>query len=154
MTAEMVIVRFMPKFVVLESGCWLWVASCSPSGYGHFRVDGKTVRAHRFAYEYWHGPIPADKELDHCCRVRACVNPAHLEAVSHQENVLRGEARAAANARKAVCPKCGGAFTTTNRGSRRCRPCGNAAAYAWRKANPERRKEQQRRAYLVRKAAR
>jgi hypothetical protein len=55
--------------------------------------------AHRFAYELLVGPIPEDLELDHLCRVRHCVNPAHLEPVTHLENILRGMRAAAQQAK-------------------------------------------------------
>lgn len=45
--------------------------------------------AHRVAYELWVGPIPEGMELDHRCKVRACINPAHLEPVTHAENMRR-----------------------------------------------------------------
>src|SRR4029450_9036329 len=65
------------------SGCWLWSgARCW--GYGYFHAESRRpwVRAHRWTYERWIGPIPAGTELDHVCRTRAWVNPAHLEAVT------------------------------------------------------------------------
>jgi hypothetical protein len=86
--------EFLTKIKVDENGCWIWQRSKSDTGYGHFYHDGKTVLAHRWAYEHWVGPIQPNSELDHLCRNRACVNPSprHLEAVSHKVNVLRGTA--------------------------------------------------------------
>ncbi len=72
-------------------GCWLWTAS-TREGYGYFglgRRDEGMVDAHRFAYELLVGPIPAGLEIDHLCRVRRCVNPPHLEAVTSAENKRR-----------------------------------------------------------------
>lgn len=69
------------------SGCFLWTGSTS-YGYGLIRWNGKQVRAHRLAYQYFKGPIPEGKEINHLCEVRCCVNPAHLEAVTHRENIL------------------------------------------------------------------
>ena len=77
--------------------CWIWTASLGRGGYGAFAKGGKRggmMLAHRFAYELLVGPIPADQEPDHLCRVKACVNPSHLEPVTHLENVRRGEASA------------------------------------------------------------
>lgn len=71
-----------------QTGCWLWQYSVSPQGYARW---GKTY-AHRRVYEQLRGPIPAGLSLDHLCRVPRCVNPDHLEPVTHAENVRRGVA--------------------------------------------------------------
>lgn len=83
--------------------CWLWKASVSVWGYGQCSFDGKTKRAHRVSYELAKGPIPKGLQIDHTCRVRNCVNPDHLEAVTARENVLRGISPAAVNATKTKC---------------------------------------------------
>ena len=70
--------------------CWLWTAYRRSDGYGQFRIGVRVVRAHRYAYELLVGPIPEGLILDHLCRVRNCVNPAHLEPVTQGENVRRG----------------------------------------------------------------
>ncbi|MFE2047929.1 HNH endonuclease [Streptomyces sp. NPDC059459] len=70
--------------------CVIWTASYTGGGYGGFWNGTRLVRAHRFAYELLVGPIPEGLALDHLCRVRRCVAPAHLEAVTHLENVRRG----------------------------------------------------------------
>jgi len=75
-----------------ESGCWEWTRSINVDGYGDIRAGGGQHRryAHRFAYELLVGPIPDGLELDHLCRNRCCCNPAHLEPVTHAENMRRG----------------------------------------------------------------
>lgn len=62
--------------------CWLFDHSGRPDGYCKFMADGKQHYAHRFAYETYVGPIPEGCEIHHICRVRNCVNPAHLKAAS------------------------------------------------------------------------
>lgn len=70
--------------------CWLWTASKTTAGYGNLTLDGKQDYAHRVSYRLMVGPIPAGLHVDHLCRVRHCVNPEHLEVVTHAENVRRG----------------------------------------------------------------
>lgn len=98
--------RFSEKiFPVTESGCWIWDSEVNKShGYGMFLLNGKYVRAHRVSYELFKGPIPKGLHIDHLCRVKCCVNPDHLEAVTNRVNVLRGVGATAVNARKETCP--------------------------------------------------
>lgn len=73
--------------------CWLWTGALNSYGYGTLSrwTDGKRrqLRAHRVAYELLVGPIPEGLVLDHLCRVKVCVNPAHLEAVTDRVNIYR-----------------------------------------------------------------
>jgi hypothetical protein len=77
--------------------CWLWTGYVKPNGYASFYPGGgrhvSKIYAHRFSYELANSNIPIGAEIDHLCNVRRCVNPAHLEAVSHRENVDRAVAR-------------------------------------------------------------
>lgn len=80
--------RLWPKVVMAgPDDCWGWRGAHSPKGYAV--LSG--YRAHRLTYESVVGAIPAGLQLDHLCRNRGCVNPAHLEPVTHLENVRRGE---------------------------------------------------------------
>lgn len=83
--------RFAGGYEVNEAtGCWIWTRSIGRNGYGIIRDRRKQLLAHRVSYCIAIGPIAAEHELDHLCRVRRCVNPAHLEPVSHTTNVRRG----------------------------------------------------------------
>src|SRR5216684_4901521 len=88
-----------------NSGCWLWVNATTPAGYGQVKLpeNRKLSSVHRLSYEIVHGPIPAGLQIDHKCRVRCCINPNHLRAVTIKTNVLAGEGFAAVNARKTHC---------------------------------------------------
>ena len=104
--------RFWNK-IQFTSDCWNWIGAHSPEGYGRFSYQGKSIYPHRFIYEMYNGVIDKTLELDHLCRKRDCVNPQHLEAVSHQINGLRGNGIAAINAKKTHC-KNGHEFTIEN----------------------------------------
>jgi len=71
--------------------CWLWTGGLHATGYGHFRAVSREpmVSSHQWAYRSMNGPVPDGLELDHLCRVRACVRPEHLEPVTHAENMAR-----------------------------------------------------------------
>lgn len=105
--------RFNSKIAVTSAGCWEWTASVERGGYGRYRVGSKTRLAHRVSYEHLVGPIPDGLQLDHLCRNRRCVNPAHLEPVTCKENLMRGETEAARNAAKTHC-KHGHELTAAN----------------------------------------
>lgn len=71
--------------------CWLWTGRILPNGYGSVSVSGGQYVAHRVAYTLVNGPVPLELDLDHLCRVRACINPSHLEPVTRAENLQRSE---------------------------------------------------------------
>ena len=121
---------FWSKVVKREPDeCWLWTGCQTPKGYGRFAHR----RAHRMAYEYLVGPIPEGLVIDHLCRVRHCVNPAHMEVVTAGENVLRGIGVSAKNRTKTHCPQghpLDGDNLYVNQDKRMCRKCGRER---WRK---------------------
>jgi len=90
--------RFEKKFRVNENGCWVWQGAKDKDGYGQFRFNGLTQRAHRFAVELYSGEkIPPGMDVDHTCNNRKCVNypEGHLETVLHAENMRRMRSKAA-----------------------------------------------------------
>lgn len=135
-----------PTHPTLGTPCWLWLGSGLASGYGTFgvKVGHRKYRkplAHRWNYERHVGPIPEGLVIDHLCKTPACVNPAHLEAVTQRENVLRGDSFAATRAQQTHCKRGGHELAGDNlifrRNMRECRTCENEAQrrrYAARKA--------------------
>lgn len=125
-----VLERFLSKIKIAENGCWEWLGAHNDKGYGHFDVGSrnsrKTMITHIYSYETFVGPIPEGKELDHTCRNRGCVNPDHLEPVTHIENCRRGDA-GIKDRSKTHCPQ-GHPYDEENtyidyRGYRVCRIC-------------------------------
>jgi hypothetical protein len=128
--------RFWEKVVISgEDECWEWTAGTNGNGYGTFAIVpksairvGKRDYAHRISYRLAHGEIGDGLEIDHLCRNRGCVNPAHLEAVTRKVNQHRGESFGGRNARKTHCPK-GHPYDSTNTylhagtGYRQCLVC-------------------------------
>lgn len=109
-----------------DTGCWIWDHVKDRHGYGHFSHVG----AHRWSYELHVGPIPEGLSLDHLCRNPPCVNPDHLEPVTHRENVLRGVSPCAQHARQTHCkrghPLSGDNLRLRPNGHRACRECESA----------------------------
>lgn len=126
------IVRFLRK-IRKTATCWLWTGLLWHNGYGRFGQQ----RAHRVAYRWAVGPIPARMTIDHVkargCRQRACVRPDHLEPVPIGVNVLRGEGPSAKNSRKKKCP-CGRPLVQIGPRKRGCPPCRRKRDREWRMA--------------------
>jgi hypothetical protein len=98
--------RFATKWQLDERGCWIWNASrCSNGRYGEIRINSRKAMAHRVSWQMqWDREVPEGLEIDHLCGNTRCVNPAHLEAVTHRENQLRSARTIiGAAARKTSC---------------------------------------------------
>lgn len=126
--AEGTAVRLRKHADTLRDECWHWTGQIARDGYGRLSVDGRKQMAHRLAYEVWVGPIAVGLEIDHLCRVKTCINPAHLEAVTRAENMHR-QPRIAARMAQTHCKR-GHEFTASNtridsRGCRNCKTCHN-----------------------------
>ncbi len=119
-----------------DSGCWEWEGAHTTAGYAETFLDRKVRYAHRVLYEAARGPIPAGLTIDHLCRNPGCVNPAHLEAVTMRENLMRGTGPAAHAARATACPQ-GHPYDEANtiregrHQTRRCRACKREATKKW-----------------------
>ena len=138
----------IPEYAPHLGPCWLWEGTQGRRGkafYGIFGVGSKadgsmrSVYAHRFSYELGYGPVPDGLEPDHLCRVTLCVNWSHLEAVTHQVNMLRGYGVSGNNARKTHCLH-GHRYTPENTyvrpdgtGWRQCRECIKRRTAEWGK---------------------
>lgn len=136
--------RFWPKVRIdEETGCWEWIGGKDIPGYGMFflsksRTQQQRIHAHRWAYEFFIGPIPDTlPHLDHLCRNRGCVCPWHVEPVTAQENLRRGDTShlGAYFRAKTHCPQghpYDEANTLLKHGGRHCREC--ARLYALKRS--------------------
>lgn len=133
-----------------DDECWPWLGRLNADGYGEFDISDRHMGAHRVAYKLIKGSLPDFAngiELDHLCRRRDCVNPRHLQPVTHQENCARGVVGEAARRRQIVKTHCpyGHEYTPENTytdpklynqrstPSRHCRICRAAVRRKWRK---------------------
>lgn len=134
------------------SGCWIWRKAQTTDGYGKIGVEGKTCRAHRVAYKVFVGEIPEGYQVHHTCVEQGfgstlCINPHHLEAVTHIENTRRGDAGKHLTERT-HCPRghiyAGENLMVEADGFRRCRTCRREQARAYRGRQRERQRAAER----------
>lgn len=114
-----------------ETGCWE-ATPTTYDGYARYRHRGRMTMMHRVSYEEHRGPIPEGLQIDHLCRIRHCLNPDHMEAVTQHENIRRGVPRCA---KVTHCPR-GHPYSVENTyrrdGRRHCRKCVCTASAAYR----------------------
>jgi hypothetical protein len=139
--------RFESKYIPEpNSGCWIWTDQCHYSGYGHFRLKNKTIRAHRMSWMIYKGEIPSNLIVCHKCDIKCCVNPDHLFLGSFKDNMVDKVNKKRHFFRKDFC-KHGhkldekNIYSFTNKygySRRECKECMRIAARESRKRNKNR----------------
>lgn len=131
--------RFLSKIDrTSEPPCWIWAGGRDNHGYGKLEILGQTVAAHRWAYENLGGlALTPGLVIDHLCRNRLCVKPAHMEQVTSGENVLRGESPSAVAYRTDICKRGHSLLgaPVSKSGSRSCVECRRINRAASREAS-------------------
>lgn len=118
-----------------NTGCWLWTGAVNKGGYGTLSVEGCTELAHRLMARCYGISIADGMEIDHRCRQRCCVNPAHLRQITSRTNTLLGRGPTAINASKLVCKRGHDLALAYREGSKRkCRACRAARMREYRVA--------------------
>lgn len=121
--------RFLDK-IVIKNTCWEWIGAKNENGYGYFRINTVLRRAHRIIYEYFYDELDHTLEIHHTCNNRKCVNPIHLEQITHNENIKRDSIQIT------HCPQ-GHEYTKENtylyKNRKICRQCNITRGINWRK---------------------
>ena len=120
-----------------NTGCYLWLGKIDRAGYGHVKDSGEDRKAATVAWELRHGSrVPSGLVLDHRCRMRCCVNPDHLEAVTQKVNWDRGDGPRVIKYPKRLICDCGEVYEVIWNGrgveERGCRNCRARRAREWR----------------------
>lgn len=120
--------RFFKSISILNSGCWQWTAGKSSTGYGVISetITRKSILAHRLAFYMAYGYYP--DEIDHKCFKTDCVNPKHLEDVTHDVNMKRSDEKRGIRSKKTHCPRGHeysheNTYYNSNSNRRTCRTC-------------------------------
>lgn len=142
---------FFDKINKNKNGCWDWTGTTDGRGYPKQYLQRRARFAHRISFLIFNGSIDDTMEIDHTCRNKTCVNPAHLDQVSSRENTVRGISPAATNAKKTHC-KYGHELSGENlvryiKGRRGCRTCWYLRAKVYYKENAEKCKAKARAKY-------
>jgi hypothetical protein len=138
----------LARLIISPAGCWEWTGARDRHGYGRAGYGPRkagTGLVHRMVYQQVNGPIEPGLELDHLCRNHPCANPAHLEPVTHGENVQRGDGPALLAARNSAVTRCPqdhpyddqNTYIPPGKTGRECRTCRNEATRKWRQARKQ-----------------
>lgn len=128
---------WLAAYYVVDGECWRWTGSTVERGYGRYTKDKITVRAHRMSYLVHKGPLKPGLVIDHVCRNKPCINPAHLRQVTARQNSLENNPGGAAlNAVKTHCkhghPLSGeNLYVQKSNGFRYCRICSRRRTTAY-----------------------
>jgi hypothetical protein len=130
-TARMIERFFQKVHINIATGHWEWTGGKAGAGYALFFIrktpKQTNIYAHRFSYLLHYGKVPKGLEINHRCDLRSCVSPFHIQAITHQQNMLLGNTIAARNASRTHCPR-GHPYDEKNtryskNGWRMCREC-------------------------------